>query len=282
MKLSRIVIILAALACAAAVAVLAAQLQPATQTVYVPVHDIGAYQPVNPKIDLKKVELLKDDKSPYALTGKYLADQIKEFDGVVFFEQNVLEGEIIDRRKLGGNAVGSLSVVLGPEERVVAVTSSVVGTAGNIIRAGDVVAVVGGDGGTLADYAKVISVGVGAEAGRRAVGADSDNPESTDEQQQQQNASTMTLLLGVSSDEAQLIASDNQGVAFVFNPFCKVQADGSIKPIDKPGAADACPEQVGADAAEDTDADKTTPAADGAAGDTTDTAPGDTAATTEQ
>jgi hypothetical protein len=260
MKASRITIFIAAIVLVSSLSLYLGTLRPDTMTVYRPVHDIGAYQRVD-ESDLKKVKVLKDSEElrRNEITFEVLDKLIKKSDGYIFFDVPVFANERVDKRHLKGNKLGTLSVVVAPDERVVAVSASVLGSVARIVRPGDVVSVVGSDGAKLAEYAKIISVGSGAAAGDGVV---TDPPPGGSKSESGSNGSSssggsnLTLLLAVATDEAEVLANANQGVVLIYNPFCKTQADGSIRPIDQEGAAEACPQTTGgtteADSSKDT------------------------------
>lgn len=255
MKASRITTIIAAVVLAAAVAIYLGTLRADTIEVYRPAADIGAFQRIDYQNDLKKIKVLKDSEELRAneITFAHLEKQIKKHDGYIFFDYNVKAGERVDRRHLRGQKLGTLSVVVAPDERVVAVSTSVLGSVAGLANEGDVVSIVGGDGAKLAEFAKVIARGVGAEAanGVSTVKTQSSGGEG---EGSSNSSGNLTFLLAVATDEAEALANSNQGVVMVYNPFCKVQADGSIRPIDAPNAASACP-QTAVTAGSDDDAD---------------------------
>jgi hypothetical protein len=251
MKASRITIFVAAIVLVSALAVFLASLRAETITIYVPSKDIGAYQRVDEN-DLQELKVLKDaeDIRGNEITFETVDKLIKKSDGYIFFDVPVFKGERVDKRHLKGNKLGTLSVVVAPDERVVAVSASLLGSVARIVRPGDVVSVVGSDGAKLAEYAKIISVGSGAEAGEGVV-TDPENSKGSSKdsgggsQSSGSGSGNLTLLLAVATDEAEVLANANQGVVFIYNPFCKTQADGSIRPIDQEGAAEACPQTTG-------------------------------------
>ncbi len=255
MKASRITTIVAAIVLTSALALYLGTLRAKTISIYEPNHDIGAYQRVDPRADFTKVKVLRDSGklSENEITYTYLNKQFKKSDGFIFFDTAVKANERVDNRHLLGNKLGTLSVVVAPDERVVAVSTSVLGSVAGIVRPGDVVSVVGSDGAKLAEFAKVISVGVGVQAGvgvvapadKTSSGSSSSSGAGGPSSTTGPSSGNLTLLLAVATDEAEALANSNQGVVLVYNPFCKTQADGSIKPIEQDNAASACPQTTG-------------------------------------
>lgn len=252
MKFSRIIVLLAGLVFVGGLSLYLASLRPQSITVYEPSHAIGAYQRIK-TTDFTKVKVLRDKHSANDITFDYLSKQLKKHGGFIYFDIAVAKGERVDSRHLRGNQLGTLSVVVAPDERVVAVSASLLGSVAGIVRPGDVVSVVGGDGAKLAEYAKVISVGVGAAAGDGVVtsapSTSSSSKPSTSSTAASPSNGSLTLLLAVATDEAEALANSNQGVVLIYNPFCKTQPNGDIKAIDQSGASSACPQTAATKAA---------------------------------
>jgi hypothetical protein len=244
-KFSRIILLLAGLVFVGGLSLFLVSLRPDTITVYEPTHAIGAYQRIQ-NGDLVAVKVLKDPKTPGDITSSSLKAQLKKQGKVLFFDIAVSKGERVDRRHLQGNKLGTLSVVVAPTERVVAVSASVLGSVAGIVRPGDVVSVVGGNGAKLAEYAKVISIGVGSAAGEGVVSSNTSTAGKTSSSGSSSASSgNLTLLLAVATDEAEALANSNQGVVLIYNPFCKTKPNGVIEAIDQAGASSACPQSTG-------------------------------------
>lgn len=136
--------------------------------------------------------------------------------GKLYTVTNLLPGQIIDKMAVQANATASYQIVL-PDERVVGVTTDLSGAIGGTLRSGDVVTALLDSGGGLtatqaAQFAKVISIGVGANAGKGVAGTTA--PVAGD------GASGIQVLLAVDKNDAALAAGKN--VRIVLNPFCAV------------------------------------------------------------
>jgi len=137
--------------------------------------------------------------------------------GPLFTVTNLLPGQIIDRMALQQNPSASYQIVL-PDERVIGVTTDLSGAMAGTLKAGDVVnafaeSTSGIDGTNDALFAKVISIGVGANAGKGVAGTTA--PIAAGD-----GNAGIQVLLAVAKNDAPGLAGKN--VRMVLNPFCAV------------------------------------------------------------
>jgi hypothetical protein len=132
----------------------------------------------------------------------------------------VLSGQRIDVRAIASEPQSSFGVVLG-DERVIAVATTLAGSALGTVRPGDVVDVESnGDSKASATYAKVICVAVKADECAGVVGASDVNLGAVKER----GDDKIKLLLAVRKD--QTIGLAGREVILSLNPFCKFDAGG--------------------------------------------------------
>lgn len=142
----------------------------------------------------------------------------KATPGPLFTVTNLLPGQIIDRQALQQNPSASYQIVL-PDERVVGVTTDLSGAMAGTLKAGDVVTAIADSGSNSltgevrARFAKIISIGIGANAGKGVAGTTA--PIAAGD-----GAAGIQVLLAVAKDDGPLIAG--KSVRMVLNPFCAV------------------------------------------------------------
>lgn len=174
--------------------------------------------------DLTEDEWKEDYNEKFTITRPFLANQR------------------IDQRNIPSDEETSFGVVL-PDERVIAVTSTVAGISGGLITAGDVVDVqissssaTGGNNTTASEFAKVLCVAASADDCQGVI-PDGVNVPSDEENSGTNSDGNMMVVLAAEEGEAASIAG--QAVNLALNPFCQVGSDGYfISP--RQGQAFAC------------------------------------------
>lgn len=134
-----------------------------------------------------------------------------------------LAGQRIDSRAIA-EETSSFGVVL-PDERVVAVTSTLAGISGGLIKAGDIVDVQSGGsssdgaGDTVSGFAKVLCVALDPNECQGVIPDGVSVPRGD-----QQTGEQILVILATQQDEAGLISGKE--VTLSLNPFCRVDSRG--------------------------------------------------------
>lgn len=153
-------------------------------------------------------------------------DEFKdEYNGEFAITSSFLAGQRIDTRRIPEDSNASFGIVL-PDERVVAVTSSLAGVAGALVTAGDVVDTQitdqGGGGNTIASTGdKVLCIAVTASDCQNVIPDGVSIPEDDSQSSGQED---VIVILAVPEGDAGTLAG--QPVNLALNPFCTVDTSG--------------------------------------------------------
>lgn len=224
-------------------------LRPDTVKALVPKEDIGAFQPVTEDsfdyadvpTNSPELEGLATEATLEGAKEKATAEEQRE--GIwLFSTQTLPKGKIFYADNLTNNSDAGCAIV-SPDERVIAVTTTLPGGVAGAVRSGSVVDVStpGSELGGSATYSKVLAVGstegingdiCGVPAS--APPGDGNNPGRSD---------GVIMALAVEAAQAQGISG--QEVVITLNPFCTVKPTkrygGIIVPVSPEAAAGCAP-----------------------------------------
>jgi len=194
--------------------------------IVVPAKDLAAYSFIDSG-DLTTLGVPQGSVTDNDLTASEFEDQ---FNGEAVITSPILQDQRIDKRSIASGDNASFAVVL-PDERVVAVNSTVSGAAVGTIQAGDVVDVTTTGSGlssaaTASGYDKVLCIGTQPSdcQGILPPGVKLNVDSESDNESAAAGDSPVTVLLAVPANDASLISG--QSVNLSLNPFCRVDAEG--------------------------------------------------------
>lgn len=170
------------------------------------------------------------------LTAEYLAEKIEDGEPV-FFTQNKLPGQRLDKREVGSDPQGSLSIV-SADERLVLVSGSAAGTLGGLLFPGAIVTATANNGEVTSEFAKVIAFGIGGNVGSETQLQEAGGVDSGQDPASEANSGGQRLvLLAVSEGDADQLAGKD--VSLTLNPHCKITDEGLFTSVSE-ALADQC------------------------------------------
>lgn len=196
-------------------------------TVYAAKTPLAAYSYASPEEAFNEVQVTRSvaESNPEILT----VDEYQEIyqGGGVYIIYPFLQNQFIVESGIASSNSTTLRAVL-PEEKVIAVTTSITGAALGAIQSGDVVNVSNGSDGSAAQNAKVMCITVNPAtcANVLAAGVALLPPASNN---QSQSAGGVYALLAVPTGAADSLAGTD--VSLILNPFCGIDSKGFL--IDK-------------------------------------------------
>jgi len=184
------------------------------ETIMVPNQNLPAYSFVDGS-DLTATSVPANSVTTDDLTQTYFNDNLK---GQFVITSPILQNQRVDKRDIA--ATGSSFAVVLPDERVVAVNSTITGAAVGTIQAGDVVDVAGSSGDTSSStFDKVLCIGSSAAACQGIL-----PPGVNISVDSTSSSGNVTVLLAVPQMDAPQIAG--QSVNLSLNPFCQIDSQG--------------------------------------------------------